>query len=118
MKNQDGPNSSRNPLVLWRDRVAKSPYPLRTILADAVINEENGFYIVDQGKSAIFLSHDGLLSFCLWCCANSRSGHQDIVIELVALRGIGRDEPAMQDLYTALAHIVQTACAERRDVRV
>ena len=43
---------------------------------------------------------------------------EDLVIELIILRGIGTSGPVSQPLYAWLKEVIIQACDERRNVRV
>ena len=86
------------------------------------INTKNGFYILEPDESANFYSYSdaerSTLYFFYFYNIFLISFVEDLVIELVILRGIGTSGPVSQPLYAWLKEVIIQACNERRNVRV
>jgi len=114
--------------LIERSRILKHGFKRYTWMSETdtdeatTINTKNGFYILEPDESAIFYSYSdaerSTLYFFYFYNIFLISFVEDLVIELVILRGIGTSGPVSQPLYAWLKEVIIQACNERRNVRV
>lgn len=85
-----------------------------------VASAENGYYIVHETQSVVFISPNGRKGIFIFIFTPATiSDHLvDFTIELVVIRGVATNAPFSNSLYDWLHDVVQTACGHRRNVRV
>ncbi len=88
-----------------------------------VVNEETGYYVVNEKESVIFYSFSDaargiFLNFILISSRLILFYSENIMIELVIIRGVAQQAPFSSSLYSWLASVVKQACSDRRNVRV
>lgn len=115
--------------MIFRD-LDPHPLPLRTVMIEAgeagdrtaVVNEESGYLIIPTSKSVIVVSKAGMIlsvtmidmSVCLICLTEDGTCE----IQLVIIRNVAATSELSGQLYLWLKDVVDSACSERRDIRV